>query len=113
MDAVPLTVASLVLVAVTVIRCVPVMLVGAVYSPRAGSIAPTCGLMLQVTPGASPAAVAANCWLCPLVSVTADGVMVTDGGASVTLAVPVASGSNALVAITETFCVPTILEGAA
>jgi hypothetical protein len=71
--AVPLTVGSNVLVAVTVIVCAALIVAGAVYLPSA-SMEPTCGLRLQVTPvWLTPSTVAVKRWVPPAASVTLAG----------------------------------------
>src|ERR1019366_1863874 len=72
--AVPETLVSKTLVAVTVILWLVAMEAGAVYRPLLGSIVPTCGLMLQVTPVTLiPDTTAENCCVCPALRVTLDG----------------------------------------
>src|SRR4051794_3603783 len=71
--AVPLTAGSKVLVAETVIVCAALIVAGAVYLPWS-SIAPTCGLMLQVTlVSLMPSTDAVKRCVAPAVSVTVAG----------------------------------------
>jgi len=75
MLAVPVTVESKTLVAVTVTFWLVAMETGAAYRPLFASMPPACGLMLHVTPVTLiPVTVAENCCVCPPVSVTLDGL---------------------------------------
>src|SRR6266567_920304 len=74
MVALPLVLGSKTLVAVTVTFWLAAIWSGAAYRPLL-VMAPTCGLILQVTPvWLMPVTVAENCCDCPLPSVTADGL---------------------------------------
>jgi hypothetical protein len=79
MRAVPLTLESASLVAVTVIVVAEVTVAGAVYTPFP-SMLPVCGLMLQMYP--EPPPVAVNCAVPAGLSEIVAGVTVMEGGFS-------------------------------
>ena len=104
----------LVAVTVTFEDVLEVMVGGAVYRPEL-SIVPTCGLMDHVTLAVAFCNVAANCCVWLFVKVTAAGATVTDtggGGCRVTVAEADLAGSSRLVAVTVTFVLVVIVEGA-
>src|SRR6266700_4037609 len=73
---------------------------------------PAWGLMDQDTPNCEPCRVAVNCWDCPALRVAEVGVRLRETGLSVTEVVPVAAGSKLLVAVTVTFWLVEMGDGA-
>jgi len=90
--------------AVTVTVCCVEILDGAVYRPDE-EILPTAGLRDHVTEVFDePETVAVYCWVCPWVRLTVDGLMLTETGFSVTVAVAVLAEFALDVAVTVTVC---------
>lgn len=112
-DALPVTVASATLVAVTVTVCGLDTVAGAVYSP-ALVIVPTAGLTDHCTPElVSPVTAAVNCNVCAPNSVADAGPTLTCAAVNmVTDACAVFVGSAWLAAMTVTVCGLLIEAGA-
>ncbi len=91
---------SATLVAVTLTVCWVLFVAGAVYKPVLDSV-PTAGLNDQVTPVLLlPVTVVVNCWVCETDRLADVGLICTNTGTSVIVAVADLLGSATLVAVT-------------